>query len=72
MKIGIGIDTGGTCTDAVLFDMDKRQVLSWGKTQTTKYNLEKGIDIAVKTILNRIAASRDLELLKQEENKKKK
>ncbi|MGN1158516.1 MAG: hydantoinase/oxoprolinase family protein [Agathobacter sp.] len=45
--IGLGIDTGGTCTDAVLFDMDKRQVLSWGKTQTTKHNLERGIDTAL-------------------------
>ena len=36
------------------------------------YREGKGIDVAVKTILNRIAASRDLELLKQEENKKKK
>ncbi len=45
--IGLGIDTGGTCTDAVLFDMESRQVLSWGKTQTTKHNLEKGIDLAI-------------------------
>lgn len=45
--IGLGIDTGGTCTDAVLFDMDARQVLSWGKTQTTKHNLEQGIDTAI-------------------------
>lgn len=45
--IGLGIDTGGTCTDAILFDMDARQILSWGKTQTTKHNLEKGIDIAI-------------------------
>ncbi len=35
------------------------------------YREGKGIDVAVKTILNRIAATRDLELLKQEENKKK-
>lgn len=45
--IGLGIDTGGTCTDAVLFHMDNRQVLSWGKTQTTKHNLEQGIDTAI-------------------------
>lgn len=45
--IGLGIDTGGTCTDAVLFHMDNRQVLSWGKTQTTKHNLEQGIGTAI-------------------------
>lgn len=45
--IGLGIDTGGTCTDAVLFDMDKRQVLSWGKTPTTKHQLEQGIALAI-------------------------
>lgn len=45
--IGLGIDTGGTCTDAVLFDMESRQIMSWGKTQTTKQNLEQGIDLAI-------------------------
>lgn len=57
--IGLGIDTGGTCTDAVLFDMDSRQILSWGKTQTTKHNLEQGIDIAIGQL--------DTELLKNVE-----
>ena len=45
--IGLGIDTGGTCTDAVLFDMEKRCILSTGKTATTKEKLEKGIDTAL-------------------------
>ena len=45
--IGLGIDTGGTCTDAVLFDMEKRCILSTGKTATTKEKLEKGIDAAL-------------------------
>jgi N-methylhydantoinase A/oxoprolinase/acetone carboxylase beta subunit len=44
---GLGIDTGGTCTDAVLFDMDARRVLDTGKTLTTKENLELGIDTAL-------------------------
>ncbi len=34
------------------------------------YSEGKGIDIAIKTVLNRIATSRDLELLKKEERKK--
>ena len=41
--IGIGIDTGGTCTDAVVYDKEKHQVLSWGKTVTTKRDLRIGI-----------------------------
>ena len=41
--IGIGIDTGGTCTDAVIYDFDKREILASGKALTTKQNLEIGI-----------------------------
>ena len=38
--IGIGIDTGGTFTDAVVYDMEKQQILCSGKTLTTKAHLE--------------------------------
>jgi len=41
--IAIGIDTGGTCTDAVVYDMESREILASGKTLTTKSNLEIGI-----------------------------
>ena len=41
--IGIGIDTGGTCTDAVVFDTRSHQVLSQSKTLTTKRDLKVGI-----------------------------
>ena len=43
MKIGIGIDTGGTCTDAVLYDFDGRQVLATAKALTTREDLTVGI-----------------------------
>ncbi|MDO4865006.1 MAG: hydantoinase/oxoprolinase family protein [Clostridia bacterium] len=43
MMIGIGIDTGGTCTDAVIYDFETRKVLAAGKALTTKENLEIGI-----------------------------
>lgn len=39
----IGIDTGGTCTDAVIYDMETKEILAAGKTLTTKTNLEIGI-----------------------------
>lgn len=45
--IGIGIDTGGTCTDAVIYDLDSRKILATGKTLTTKSNLETGIGKAL-------------------------
>ena len=47
MAIGIGIDTGGTYTDAVIYDFDKKEVLAKGKTLTTKENLETGIGNAL-------------------------
>ena len=45
--IGIGIDTGGTCTDSVIYDMDTKRILATGKTNTTKSNLEIGIGKAL-------------------------
>ena len=40
---GIGIDTGGTYTDAVVYDFETNTVLAKGKSLTTKENLEIGI-----------------------------
>lgn len=45
--IGIGIDTGGTCTDAVIYDLETKEILATGKTLTTKSNLEIGIGKAL-------------------------
>ncbi|MDD6187947.1 MAG: hydantoinase/oxoprolinase N-terminal domain-containing protein, partial [Clostridiales bacterium] len=42
MKIGIGIDTGGTYTDAVIYDFETKRVLSSAKSLTTKRDLSKG------------------------------
>ena len=43
MRIGIGIDTGGTCTDAVLYDFEARRVLAAAKALTTRHDLTEGI-----------------------------
>ena len=43
MKLGIGIDTGGTYTDAVVYDFDSSAVLAGAKALTTKQNLTIGI-----------------------------
>ncbi|MBQ9032141.1 MAG: hypothetical protein IJ106_11920 [Parasporobacterium sp.] len=50
--IGIGIDTGGTCTDAVIYDTKTHQILAAGKTLTTKSNLEIGIAQVLDTLPN--------------------
>ena len=59
---GIGIDTGGTCTDAVIYDFETKEILATGKTLTTKENLEigianaldqlKGVDVAFDSYVN--------------------
>lgn len=43
MKLGIGIDTGGTCTDAVLYDFETRTVVGKNKALTTHHDLKIGI-----------------------------
>ena len=43
MRYGIGIDTGGTFTDAVIWDMDRKKVLSFHKARTTHEDLSVGI-----------------------------
>ena len=45
--IRLGIDTGGTYTDAVVIDTDGPTVLAKAKSLTTKENLSRGIGAAV-------------------------
>ena len=45
--IGIGIDAGGTYTDAVVFDFAERTVLDKGKALTTKWDYAIGIGRAL-------------------------
>ena len=55
MKIGIGIDTGGTCTDAVVYHFDERRILAFSKTATTKDDLSRGIEKALAGLPENIA-----------------
>ncbi|HAS82731.1 MAG TPA: hydantoinase/oxoprolinase [Verrucomicrobia bacterium] len=41
--IGLGIDAGGTYTDAVLYDFDRQEVLCKAKALTTHWDYSKGI-----------------------------
>lgn len=43
MKLAIGIDTGGTCTDAVLYDFNSGKILCHNKALTTYDDLTRGI-----------------------------
>ncbi|MCL2228160.1 MAG: hypothetical protein FWB97_11165, partial [Oscillospiraceae bacterium] len=47
MKIGIGIDTGGTCTDAVAYDYRSGKLIAKGKSLTTREDLSIGIGQAL-------------------------
>jgi N-methylhydantoinase A/oxoprolinase/acetone carboxylase beta subunit len=42
-KIGIGIDTGGTYTDAVVYDFTQQRILGSAKALTTRQDLSIGI-----------------------------
>jgi N-methylhydantoinase A/oxoprolinase/acetone carboxylase beta subunit len=41
--IGIGIDTGGTYTDAVIYDFGEQKILGAAKAPTTRQDLSRGI-----------------------------
>ena len=43
MRLGIGIDTGGTYTDAVVYDFDSASILGSAKALTTRDDLTVGI-----------------------------
>jgi N-methylhydantoinase A/oxoprolinase/acetone carboxylase beta subunit len=46
--IEIGVDTGGTYTDAIVYDMSKKEILSSNKALTTKEDLKIGIKYSKK------------------------
>ncbi|PIE36527.1 hypothetical protein CSA56_00140 [candidate division KSB3 bacterium] len=52
MPITLGIDTGGTYTDAVIMDHKRSKVLAQAKALTTRHNLSEGIQEAITTVLN--------------------
>ena len=58
----LGIDTGGTYTDAVLFD-ENQGVIGAAKALTTKYDLSIGIGQAVTQVLSEAAQKPDIRLV---------
>jgi len=52
MTVALGIDTGGTYTDAVLVDHASGKVLAGAKALTTRHDLSVGIGQAVATVFD--------------------
>jgi N-methylhydantoinase A/oxoprolinase/acetone carboxylase beta subunit len=52
MTVALGIDTGGTYTDAVLVDHANGEVLAGSKALTTRHDLSVGIGQAVSTVFD--------------------
>jgi N-methylhydantoinase A/oxoprolinase/acetone carboxylase beta subunit len=52
MALLLGIDTGGTYTDAVLFDDKQSQVIAKAKSLTTRHDLAIGISGAVTRVID--------------------
>ena len=50
-KVGLGIDTGGTFTDAVLWDLDGGRIVAKAKSPTTYDDLALGISSAIDLVL---------------------
>ena len=53
----IGIDTGGTCTDAVLIDVQSKTVLATAKVPTTPYRLYESVAHSLSAILDKSGIS---------------
>lgn len=47
IKTGLGVDAGGTYTDAVIFDFEADRILSKAKSPTTRWDFTVGIDRAL-------------------------
>ena len=52
MNIALGIDTGGTNTDAALIDQESGKVLAGAKSLTTRHDLSLGITGAMEEVLS--------------------
>jgi N-methylhydantoinase A/oxoprolinase/acetone carboxylase beta subunit len=57
MKVVLGVDTGGTYTDAALVDHETGNVLAGAKALTTRHDLSIGIRRAIEAVLGREAVS---------------
>jgi N-methylhydantoinase A/oxoprolinase/acetone carboxylase beta subunit len=52
--LGLGIDAGGTYTDAVVYDFSSEQVIAWAKAPTTHDDYTRGIEECLGNLCTRI------------------
>ncbi|MBQ2764574.1 MAG: hydantoinase/oxoprolinase family protein [Firmicutes bacterium] len=50
MSLVLGIDTGGTFTDAVIIDLETKEILAEAKSETTHHNLIDGISNVIRAL----------------------
>ncbi|MBN1580963.1 MAG: hydantoinase/oxoprolinase family protein, partial [Anaerolineae bacterium] len=67
MQIVLGIDTGGTYTDAALVDYTSGQVLACAKSLTTHHHLSIGVENAIAAVFE-AARQQELELYPRDIN----
>lgn len=53
MELGLGIDTGGTYTDAAMVDLGTKKLIAWSKSPTTPQDLTEGIVSSVRSLLRK-------------------
>lgn len=56
-RYGIGVDTGGTFTDAVLLDLDTGRIIKTSKRPTTHYDVGIGVMAALTDVLDNLEGS---------------
>ncbi|MEJ2108447.1 MAG: hydantoinase/oxoprolinase family protein [Acidobacteriota bacterium] len=59
-RIGLGIDAGGTYTDAVVYDLSENRLLAKNKALTTKWNFVEGVDASLRGLNTDMLRSADL------------
>ena len=54
-NLALGIDTGGTFTDGVIFDLDRKTVEATTKVETTRHNLTLAINCCLDNLVKALA-----------------
>ncbi len=63
-NLALGIDTGGTFTDGVIWELDKRKILCKTKVVTTRHDLHLAIDNCLQGLLDQWPEGYDLKEIK--------
>jgi N-methylhydantoinase A/oxoprolinase/acetone carboxylase beta subunit len=53
-NLALGIDTGGTFTDGVIFDLDQKAVIATTKVETTRHNLTLAINRCIDNLVDEL------------------